>query len=313
MLPRRRPAPPRPTTERPEAAALSPRVRAMLGHMAPDVAAAALPVLLSPTWQPPPPPSLPKGPFTPPRRPTPRQESPPTVPTWGDASMQEISPSASPRPASTAQNPSPAPPRHREAPKPTMLLKEVLDGEAETSGWLLAWAQRLPPRVGRAAISFDGRHTSRSSRVSRMDCTIAGDPTSLKKLRALRDATWEMRRNRFYTVEPLEQLRRYTQRARSLAKWRLEDSIWWPRVEQCDSCALHETLSCERAALATCWREALQAGLGKYILKHDDGDDDESATAATGGGGIAEMWSTTGQLICGSGLDPRPAQRGELR
>ena len=164
-----------------------------------------------------------------------------------------------------------------------MLVAEVVGAGDEP--WLRAWAQRLPTRVGRAAAEFDQRHTLHARRCTLTSAALWRDPTSLSKQRALRAAAWELRVNRYHTNEPLQQLRRYVRRAAKRLVWRLETSIWAPRATTCDSRALHETVECERAAFECDWRRALQGGLARFIVSHDDGDDDGDDDGGGDGGG----------------------------
>ena len=163
--------------------------------------------------------------------------------------------------------------RHRPPPAaPIVLVQEVLGAGDEP--WLRAWAHRLPTRDRRAAAEFDRRHTKHARRCTLTSAALWRDPTSLSKQHALRAAAWELRVNRYHTNEPLQQVRRYMRRASMQLVWRLETSIWAPRASTCDSRALHETVKCERAAFEADWRRALEGGLARFIVSHDDGDDD---------------------------------------
>jgi hypothetical protein len=55
--------------------------------------------------------------------------------------------------------------------------------------------------------------------------------------------------------------------------WRLEDSIWAPRVPWCDPRSFWDTPTCAREAFVLDWARACDHGLAKFILRNDDGHD----------------------------------------
>jgi len=93
---------------------------------------------------------------------------------------------------------------------------------------------------------------------------------------AFEAATWEIRLNRFFTVDELVGAERYEMRHKKLPPrrpWRLDESIWAPRPKMSESKDFWDTPTCKRKALETCWKRALGCGIGRYILRMDDGND----------------------------------------
>ena len=136
-----------------------------------------------------------------------------------------------------------------------------------------------PQLIEEGADAFDERHSSLTRAANSSEQTRRTDPTSLRARvefrRKLHDLMW----NRYVIKEPLVQDKRIMgkKKAEEVKKpWKLEDSIWAPRVGYCDSKWFWDTDACARRKLECDFKRALECGLDKYILRHDkDGDDDE--------------------------------------
>ena len=91
-------------------------------------------------------------------------------------------------------------------------------------------------------------------------------------------------RSRLVVREQLDAVRTYSQRHKEVKRkpWKLEESIWAPRREWCDSRWFWETEKAARKMLQTDWDRALKVGLGAYITRHD-------AEAAQAGDGSEEV------------------------
>ena len=63
--------------------------------------------------------------------------------------------------------------------------------------------------------------------------------------------------------------------ARPPEPWSLGKSIWGPRKPWCDSKSFLDTDATVTHRLDANWKRALQLGLGKLILRNDDGDENE--------------------------------------
>ena len=151
-------------------------------------------------------------------------------------------------------------------------------------GW---W--QVPPRTASAADAFDVRLSSRSVRgerlLSRMQLDKPSVPTtrlpSARASDAFDEALFSITSNRF--VEPYvaqkERFIRPPPRAGAVGPvtkpWDLNDSLWKRRCAWCDGHDFLDSRKIKNAKMSKIFRGSLDAGLAKYIMKHDDGDSDD--------------------------------------
>ena len=172
------------------------------------------------------------------------------------------------RPSNGALQPQPTP--------KTALISEVL---ASVGGQL--WpADRDgrgggPPRVHDAASAFDSRHGARLSFADRVHAAVYFHPSDLLKRAAFDEALREVRFNRFFLKEKLEERQATIARGPRRRRWKIENSIWAPRPKSCDSADFVNTAACCRAMFEVEWGQAVAAGMARYIEKNDDGDEAE--------------------------------------
>jgi hypothetical protein len=142
----------------------------------------------------------------------------------------------------------------------------------EVPPWLPCWT----PKVVEAANTFDRRHRRRWDSAENVYFALSRDLTHLAKQDAFDLATMEIRFNRFSEKESLDGVQRYQMRKKEKVKkpWRLEDSIWAPRVKWCDSKDFYDTDACECKMFSADWKRALDCGIGRYINRLDDGEGD---------------------------------------
>ena len=88
-----------------------------------------------------------------------------------------------------------------------------------------------------------------------------------------------MRKQRLVVREALSGVVTYQKRGKRERKstWRLETSIWAPRLKYCDSRAFFDTPACTHDQLLLDWRRALNRGVGKVIARADDGGEGDAA------------------------------------
>lgn len=136
--------------------------------------------------------------------------------------------------------------------------------------------------VEKAAAEHDERYRSLLIRAGRLEYSARNDETSIKKSNALRAATREFRRHRYFVNEvsvqatPSHMPARAQKAVATEAPWSLSESIWAERAEWCDSEDFYDTEECERRRFGNVWQRALSIGLGQFVVKQDDGDDDTS-------------------------------------
>lgn len=136
--------------------------------------------------------------------------------------------------------------------------------------------QGCPPKMAKAAEAFDRRHRRRWDQAEQLCHALSRDVNHAAKHSAFEAATWEIRLNRFYTVDDLVGVPRYATRQKKpppRRAWRLEDSIWAPRPKLSESNGFWDSPDCKRKALETCWKRALDCGLGRYVLRMNGSDD----------------------------------------
>ena len=152
----------------------------------------------------------------------------------------------------------------------------------------------VPPDIASAADQFDQRHASRSVRGERLLSRLKIDKASEKVTRlpsplasaAFDEVRFEITSSRF--VEPLKLDEGYKppKRAGSVAPvakaWNLDDTFWYRRVGWCDAHAYLDGFKTKSYKLDNVWKRALQKGLARFIVTHDDGDssDEEGAPVA---------------------------------
>ena len=136
----------------------------------------------------------------------------------------------------------------------------------------------LPDKAATAIDSFDVQHRSSALAAGTAYGSLSGKETHLHRKEAMKAAIRSMMRDRAHVIEKTSTTTRIVGKQRvkksAAAKrlWRLEDSIWAPRVKWCDSKAFYDTPHCVRAAFESDWKHACRA-LTKFIERHDDGTD----------------------------------------
>lgn len=142
---------------------------------------------------------------------------------------------------------------------------------------LPAWKTEWPAKVGSAADRFDRAHQRRWDHAEGLILALSGDTTHLAKQEALHDVTIEIFRGRYAEPVELTGIRRYERRSAKVkppaAKraWKLEDSIWKPRVKWADSKGFWDSDDVERSMFECDWARAISCGLSKTIYRMDDG------------------------------------------
>ena len=149
---------------------------------------------------------------------------------------------------------------------------------------LPSWRREWPQSVASAADAFDRRHRRRWDSAEGVLHALGRDLTHATKDGAFADAVLELRRNRY--LPPVERDRQQQVAAvplpgnasgservverrppRPRTPWQLDRSIWRARPQGADSRSFWDTEECERAALETDWRLAIDCGLGRFIQR----------------------------------------------
>ena len=105
--------------------------------------------------------------------------------------------------------------------------------------------------------------------------SLQRDISHLAKSDAFDVSIQELRMNRYSTRDTYQpDVTVYDKRKgpppRPPKPWKLEDSIWAPRKQWCDSLDFYDTDACERKMFESDWNRCLQCGLAKYIERMDD-------------------------------------------
>jgi len=144
---------------------------------------------------------------------------------------------------------------------------------SELPPWKTSW----PPRTADAADAFDRSYHKRWDEAESVLVSLSRDLTHLAKRDAFEIATMELMMSRYKEPVELERITRYAARARKpkpRKPWRLEDSIWAPRVKWADSRDFWDTDDVEKKMFERDWGRAVACGIGRYILRLDDEEDD---------------------------------------
>lgn len=129
---------------------------------------------------------------------------------------------------------------------------------------------QLPKALEQAADGFDDRLRKLQQRAHQVEQLVRSEPAHPDCLAGFSTTLQEMARSRFYVREKLDVTTRIQGKAKALSRWRLETSIWAPRVQWCDARSFYETDACTTKMLQADWKRAVQVTLGSYIMRHDD-------------------------------------------
>ena len=136
----------------------------------------------------------------------------------------------------------------------------------------------MPKEFVTAADAFDKRHETRKVAAERLLTSLRTETTSYTKDQLFDRAIFDVRSNVFVTPEREEEKAEKEKRKRYLKakakgkQWKLETSIWAPRAKWADSKSFYDTDNVEGLKFGLDWKRALQCGLERFILKHDDDD-----------------------------------------
>ena len=151
--------------------------------------------------------------------------------------------------------------------------------------------RRATPKVRASIAEFDARHAVRTRRAHAAYTALGLDPTSHEKEAAFDQSLAEVRQNKFFVRDHLgvtSGLGASDKKAKS--QWRLETSIWAPRLKTSDSRAFYDSEHVRRTMFEHDWSRAKAAHqLEKYILRnstgkstHDDGSTEWDEVAQVG-------------------------------
>jgi hypothetical protein len=164
-----------------------------------------------------------------------------------------------------------------------------------------AWRHRPPPgRIAEAAKVFDARHAQALTRADALHHGVHHSPCSLSRRAAFERSLFEMRTNRYVVRERAKRVKKIEARVVKKRGWRLEESIWAPRVHWSDSKDFYDSEKVAKAMFEVDWRRALQYGLVKFICRYDDGESDseeeeeeeeeEQRAGEQAGDGESSLW-----------------------
>ena len=147
----------------------------------------------------------------------------------------------------------------------------------------------LKPQISEAVDRFDRRHRADCESACRMGVAVGVDPTHLAKAAAFDRSVATVRSNRLAVRESLEFAKRIYGKANPPKQaparkiWRLEESIWAPRVPWNDAKAFYDTVECARAMFDLDWRQAVNRSLDRFIERaaaEGDGEADVHSEVA---------------------------------
>ena len=160
------------------------------------------------------------------------------------------------------------------------------------------WA--VPPAHLAAAAAFDERHVQLSARGERMLRHLPKAKATIEATTSFYASLNAVRWNRFLPPQPIGEstwaevpalLKRGAPKRES--GWRLEESIWAPRAEQCDAKDFYDNERVEQRMFDLDWSRARNANeLSRVIVRHDD-----NATVDADGDGVADEVSEVEQVL----------------
>ena len=133
------------------------------------------------------------------------------------------------------------------------------------------------PAILHAYEDFQDRHQDRNYRARRLLNSLdTNHPASRTLAHEFDRACVEVARNRLFVREALGTIATYKSRTKPKTKWRLDTSIWAPRVKSSESKDFWDHENVERKMFNLDWSRCIDCGIGRFILRLDDESEDNA-------------------------------------